>query len=156
MAARSEDAAANGRAVSARFPFREVATIVAVVFTATSALIVGMQWAVSNNTGPLFLLLQDVRSQVVNIRDDVDVLRSDVDVLRSEVGVLRSEVEGLRTDVEGLRTEVGDLRAEVAENRGQIADLRERVAKVEVGLGQVQANQVRILDILEREPRPRE
>ncbi len=149
MAARSEDAAANGRTVFARFPFREVATIVGVVFTATSALIVGMQWAVSNNTGPLFLLMQDVRSQVVNIRDDVDVLRSDVDVLRSEVGVLRTEVEG-------LRTEVGDLRAEVAENRGQIADLRERVAKVEVGLGQVQANQVRILDILEHEPHRRE
>ena len=65
------------------------------------------------------------------------------------------ELRGLRADVADLRTEFGELRAEVSENRGQIVDLRERLARVETGLEQVQANQVRMLDILERGPQPR-
>lgn len=68
-----------------------------------------------------------------------------------EVGELR----GLRGDVAELRTEVGGLRGEVEENRNQITDLRERVAGVETDLEQVQANQVRMLDILERGSQPR-
>ena len=155
MAARSEDAAANGRAVWARFPLREVAAIVAVVFTATGVLIAGMQWAVSNNTGSLFLLMRDIRSEVLNIRDDLDVLHSEVGVVHSDVGILRSDVAALRSDVGVLRGEVGELRTEVGKNRDQIADLRERVAKVEVGLGQVQVDQARILEIIEHERRPR-
>ena len=75
MAARSEDAAANMRAVSARLPLREVATIVGVVFAATSALIVGMQWAISNNLGPVFLTMQSLESQAVSTRKDVNVLQ---------------------------------------------------------------------------------
>ena len=149
MAARSEDAAANGRAVWARFPLREVAAIVAVVFTATGVLIAGMQWAVSNNTGSLFLLMRDIRSEVVNIRDDLDVVHS------GRGAFVRSDVAALRSDVGVLRGEVGELRTEVGKNRDQIADLRERVAKVEVGLGQVQVDQARILEILEHERRPR-
>ena len=148
MAARSPDVAADVRAVSARFPFREIATVIAVVFTATGAMLAGMQWTVSNNLGPLFLAMQRIESQVVSIREDVDVLRTDVRVLRGEIEVLHGEIEV-------LRGEVAEIRAEVAENRRQIVDLRERVARVETGLEQVQANQVRMLEILERRPRPR-
>ena len=135
MTVRSEHAAANGRGSFARIPFREVATIVGVVFAATGALTVGMQWAISNNLGPLFLTMQSMESQLLSIREDVD---------------------GLRVDVGEVRGEVGELRGEVRELRGQFGDLRERVAKVETGLEQVQDNQVRIFDILERRPNPRE
>lgn len=142
MAARTEELAANGRAVSARFPLRELVAIVVVVFTAIGTMIVGMQWAVSTNVMPLFLVMQDMQSQVGGIREDVDGLRSDVEVVRSDVGALHQEV--------------GKLRTEVEENRSQIVDLRERVAKVEVGLAQMQANQVRILELLDRDRPPRE
>ena len=142
MAARTEESAANGRAVSARFPLRELAAIAVVVFTAIGTMIVGMQWAVSTNVMPLFLVMQEMQSQVGGIREDVDGLRSDVGVLRSEVGALHEEV--------------GKLRTEVEENRSRIVDLRERVAKVEVGLARMQANQTRILEILDRERPPRE
>ena len=192
MAVHSEISAAPGRVVSARFPLREVVTIIGVVFAATSALIVGMQWAISNNLGPLFLAMQSIESHVLSTRKEVNVLHADVAVLRGEVGGLRTEIEalrglpgevaglrgevgelrglradvadlrtefgelrGLRADVADLRTEFGELRAEVSENRGQIVDLRERLARVETGLEQVQANQVRMLDILERGPQPR-
>lgn len=137
MAARTEESAANGRAVSARFPLRELAAIAVVVFTAIGTMIVGMQWAVSTNVMPLFLVMQEMQSQVGGIREDVDGLRSDVGVLRSEVGALHEEV--------------GKLRTEVEENRSRIVDLRERVAKVEVGLARMQANQTRILELLDRE-----
>ena len=149
MTVRSEHAAANGRGSFARIPFREVATIVGVVFAATGALTVGMQWAISNNLGPLFLTMQSMESQLLSIREDVDGLRVDVGEVRGEVGELRGEVGE-------LRGEVGELRGEVRELRGQFGDLRERVAKVETGLEQVQDNQVRIFDILERRPNPRE
>ena len=165
MAVHSENAAAPGRVVSARFPLREVVTIIGVVFTATSALIVGMQWAISNNLGPLFLAMQSIESHVLSTRKEVNVLHADVAVLRGEVGGLRTEIEalrglpgevaGLRGEFGGLRADFGELRAEVAENRSQITDLRERVARVETGLELVQANQVRMLDILERGSHPR-
>ena len=168
MAVHSENAAAPGRVVSARFPLREVVTIIGVVFTATSALIVGMQWAISNNLGPLFLAMQSIESHVLSTRKEVNVLHADVAVLRTEIEALRGlpgevaglrgevgELRGLRADVADLRTEFGELRAEVSENRGQIVDLRERLARVETGLEQVQANQVRMLDILERGSHPR-
>ena len=142
MAARTEESAANGRAVSARFPLRDLAAIAVVVFTAIGTMIVGMQWAVSTNVMPLFLVMQEMQSQVGGIREDVDGLRSDVGVLRSEVGALHEEV--------------GKLRTEVEENRSRIVDLRERVAKVEVGLARMQANQTRILELLDRERPPRE
>ena len=142
MAARTEELAANGRAVSARFPLRELVAIVVVVFTAIGTMIVGMQWAVSTNVMPLFLVMQEMQSQVGGIHEDVDGLRSDVQVVRSDVGALHQEV--------------GKLRTEVEENRSQIVDLRERVAKVEVGLAQMQANQVRILELLDRDRPPRE
>ena len=134
MATRTEDLAANGRAVSARISLRDLAALLAVVFAGVGALSAGMQWAVSTSLAPLFLEVQALRSDVASIREDVAVLRSDVDGLRSEVGKLRTEVE---------------------ENRNQIADLRERVAKVEVGLAQVQANQARILELLDHERTPR-
>ena len=163
MTARTEYAAANGRTGSTRIPFREVATIVGVVFAATGALIVGMQWAISNNLGPLFLTMQSMDSQLLSIREDVDGLRVDVGILRGEVeqvrgdvGELRGEVEQVRGDVGELRGEVEQVRGEVGELRGQFADLRERVARVETGLELVQGNQVRIFDILERGPNPRE
>ena len=142
MATRTEDLAANGRANPARLRIRDLAAILAVVFAGVGAMSAGMQWAVSTSLAPLFLEVQALRSDVTSIREDVDVLRSEVAVLRS--------------DVDGLRSEVGKLRTEVEENRRQIADLRERVAKVEVGLTQVQANQARILELLDRERRPRE
>ena len=142
MAARTEESAANGRVVSARFPLRELVAIVVVVFTAIGTMIVGMQWAVSTNVMPLFLVMQEMQSQVGGIREDVVGLRSDVEVVRSDVGVLHEEV--------------GKLRTEVEENRSRIVDLRERVAKVEVGLAQMQNNQARILELLDRERRPRE
>lgn len=142
MAARTEELAANGRAVSARFPLRELAAIVVAVFTAIGTMIVGVQWAVSTNVMPLFLVMQEMQSQVGGIREDVDGLRSDVEVVRSEVGTLHEEI--------------GKLRTEVEENRSRIVDLRERVAKVEVGLARMQANQARILDLLVRERPPRE
>ena len=142
MAARTEESAANGRVVSARFPLRELVAIVVVVFTAIGAMIVGMQWAVSTNVMPLFLVMQEMQSQVRGIHEDVDGLRSDVEVVRSEVGALHEEVGKLRTEVEG--------------NRSRIVDLRERVAKVEVGLAQMQANQARILELLDRGRPPRE
>ena len=135
MAARTEELAANGRAVSDRFRIRDLVAIMAVVFAGVGAMTAGMQWAVSTNLAPLLLEMQAQRSEV-------GVLREDVGALRSEVGVLREDV--------------GKLGAEVEENRRQIADLRERVAKVEVGLAQVQANQARILEILEHERRARE
>ena len=166
MAARSPDVAADVRAVSARFPFREIATVIAVVFTATGAMLAGMQWTVSNNLAPLFLAMQSVESRTLSISEDVDLVRTDVRVLRGEVEVLRGEVEVVRGEVAEVRAEVAEnraaigelrgLRAEVAENRRQIVDLRERVARVETGLEQVQANQVRMLEILERRPDPRE
>ena len=143
MAVHSKSAAAPGRVVSARFPLREVVTIVGVVFTATSALIVGMQWAITNNLGPLFLAMQSIESHVLSTRKEVNVLHADVAVLRGEVGGLR----GLRADVADLRTEFRELRAEVSANRGQITGLRERATRVETGLEQVQAHQVRMLDI---------
>ena len=158
MAVHSENAAAPGRVVSARFPLREVVTIIGVVFTATSALIVGMQWAISNNLGPLFLAMQSIESHVLSTRKEVNVLHADVAVLRTEIEALRGlpgEVAGLRGEFGGLRADFGELRAEVAENRSQITDLRERVARVETGLELVQANQVRMLDILERGSHPR-
>ena len=165
MAVHSEISAAPGRVVSARFPLREVVTIIGVVFAATSALIVGMQWAISNNLGPLFLAMQSIESHVLSTRKEVNVLHADVAVLRGEVGGLRTEIEalrglpgevaGLRGEFGGLRADFGELRAEVAENRSQITDLRERVARVETGLELVQANQVRMLDILERGSHPR-
>ena len=142
MAARTEELAANGRVVSARFPLRELVAIVVVVFTAIGTMIVGMQWAVSTNVMPLFLVMQEMQSQVRGIHEDVDGLRSDVEVVRSEVGALHEEVGKLRTEVEG--------------NRSRIVDLRERVAKVEVGLAQMQANQARILELLDRDRPPRE
>ena len=182
MAVHSESAAATGRVVTARFPYREVAAIVGVVVTATTGLIVGMQWAISNNLGPLFLTMQSIEAHVLSTRKEVNVLhgefgefRGEVGSLRIEVGGLRTEVGGLRTEVKGVSGEVGELRgefrelraevkanrdqiaenrAEIAENRRQIVDLRERMTRVETGLEQVQANQVRMLEILEREPPP--
>ena len=163
MAARYEEAAAAGQAGSARFPLREIATIIGVVFAAATTLIVGMQWAISNNVGPLFLAMQSLESQASSIREDVDLLQVDVGALRGEVTELRGEVTELRgevrevrAEVREVRVEVREVRVEVAENRAQIADLRERVARVETGLEQVQANQARMLDILERGPHPRE
>ena len=163
MAARAQDAAATGRVVTARFPYREVAAIVGVVFTATSALIVGMQWAISNNLGPLFLAVESLESQVEIVGRNVNVLhgefgelRGEFGVLRGEFGELRGEVRGLRAEVAANRDQIAENRAEIAENRRQIVDLRERMAKVETGLDQVQANQVRMLDILERGPPPGE
>ena len=156
MAARAQDAAATGRVVTARFPYREVAAIVGVVFTATGALIVGMQWAISNNLGPLFLAIQSVGSQVQVVGRNVSVLHGEFGELRGEFGELRGEVRGLRAEVAANRDQIAENRAEIAENRRQIVDLRERMAKVETGLDQVQANQVRMLEILEREPKPRE
>ena len=138
MAARSPELAADVRAVSAWFSFREIATVIAVVFTATGAMLAGMQWTVSNNLAPLFLAMQRIESQVVS--------------LRGEVAENRAEIRALR----GLRAEVAENRAEIAENRRQLVDIRERVARVETGLEQVQANQVRMLEILERRPYPRE
>ena len=142
MAARAEDAAANSRVVTTRFPYREVAAIVGVVFTATSALIVGMQWAISNNLGPLFLAMQSLDSQVR--------------IIHKNVNVLHGELGEIRTEVETNRRQIAELRVQVVENRDQIVDLRERMAKVETGLDQVQVNQHRMLEILERRPHPRE
>ena len=177
MAVHSESAAATGRVVTARFPYREVAAIVGVVVTATTGLIVGMQWAISNNLGPLFLTMQSIEAHVLSTRKEVNVLHGEFGEFRGEVGSLRIEVGGLRTEVKGVSGEVGELRgefrelraevkanrdqiaenrAEIAENRRQIVDLRERMTRVETGLEQVQANQVRMLEILEREPHPRE
>lgn len=135
MAARSEDAAANGRVVTTRFPYREVAAIVGVVLATTGALIAGMQWAISTNVEPLHMTTLNTQTEVRAIRRDIVVLQA---------------------QSEDLRAEVGENRAEIAENRRQIVDLRERVAKVETGLEQVQANQVRMLEILERRPHPRQ
>ena len=149
MAARSQDVAADFSAVSARFPFRETVAIIAVVFTATGAMLAGMQWTVSNNLAPLFLAMQRIESQVVSVREGVEVLRG-------EVAENRTEIATNRRQVAEIRGEVAEIRGEVVENRRQIMDLRERMAKVETGLEQVQANQVRMLEILERRPHPRE
>ena len=149
MAARSEDFAANPRVVVARFPIREFAAIVAVVLSTTGALTAGMQWAISNNLGPLFLAIQSVESQA-------QIIHKNVNVLHGEFGELRGEFRELRAEVAANRGQIAENRAEIAENRRQIVDLRERVARVEAGLEQVQANQVRMLEILEREPNPRE
>ena len=135
MAARAEDAAATGRVVTARFPYREVAAIVGVVLATTGALIAGMQWAISTNVEPLHMTTLNTQTEVRAIRRDIVVLQA---------------------QSADLRAEVGENRAEIAENRRQIVDLRERMAKVETGLEQVQANQVRMLEILERRPDPRE
>ena len=162
MAARAEEAAADARAVSARFPFREIVAIIAVVFTATGAMLAGMQWTVSNNVAPLFLVMQRVETQVVSLREAVAANRTEIAKNRAEIEKNRAEIGALRglrgevAELRGLPGEVAELRAEVVENRRQITDLRERVAKVETGLEQVQANQVRMLEILERRPHPRE
>ena len=136
MAVRSDDLAANGRGVVPRFLLREVATLVGVVFAATGVLIAGMQWAISNNVDPLFLLMRAMQSQVLDIRDDVGELRAEVGVLRGQFAEVRGEV--------------GEVRGEVGELRGQVTDIRERVARVEAGLEQVRGNQARVLDLLER------
>ena len=173
MAARAEDAAAPGRVVTARFPFREAATIVGVVFTATGALIAGMQWAISINIEPLHGTMREMQAQmlVINkslgelsglhagLHDEVGRLRTEVEALgglSGEVSGLRSEVREVRAEVESNRDQIAENRAEIVENRRQIVDLRERMAKVETGLDQVQANQVRMLEILERGPPPGE
>ena len=190
MAARAEDAAAPGRVVAARFPFREAATIVGVVFTATGALIAGMQWAISINIDPLHGTMREMQAQmlVINkslgelsglhsgLHDEVGRLRTEVEALgglpgevaglHGEVGRLRTEVKALgglpgevgrlHTEVEANRGQIAENRAEIVENRRQIVDLRERMAKVETGLDQVQANQVRMLEILEHGPPPGE
>ena len=156
MAARTEELAANGRGFPVRISFRDLAALLAVVFAGVGALSAGMQWAVSTSVAPLLLEMQGLHSGVASIRKDVGVLHSEFDGLRGEVAALRLEVGSLRSEVGALREEVGALGAEVEENRRQIADLRERVAKVEVGLAQVQANQARILEILEHERRTRE
>ena len=135
MAVHSEDMVANGRVVSARFPLREVATIAGLVMVTTGTLIAGMQWAISTNVEPLHMA-------ALNTQTEVRAIRRDMVELQAQSANLRAEVEENRT--------------EVVENRRQITDLRERVAKVETGLEQVQANQVRMLEILERRPRPRE
>ena len=135
MAARSEDMAANGWVVSARFPLREFATIAGLVMVTTGTLIAGMQWAISTNVEPLLMT-------TLNTQTEVRAIRRDIVELQAQSADLRAEVE--------------ENRAEIAENRRQIVDLRERMAKVETGLAQVQANQVRMLEILERRPHPRE
>lgn len=142
MAVRAEDAAANGRVVVARFPFREVATIVGLVMVTTGTLIAGMQWAISTNVEPLFMELRSVQADIRIIQGDVVELKAQGVESRTEIGTLRAEV--------------AENRAEIAENRRQIVDLRERMAKVETGLEQVQANQVRMIEILERRPQPRQ
>ena len=126
MAVRSEDAAANVRVVPTRSSVREVVAIIGVMFTAAGVSIAGIQWAVSNNTAPLALAMRALESRVLSIHKDV--------------GELRGEVVGLRGEVEKIR--------------GEVADLRERVARVETGLEQVQSNQARILELLERSRRP--
>ena len=142
MTARNEDVAANPRVVVARFPIREFAAIVAVVLSTTGALTAGMQWAISNNVEPLFMELRSVRADIRIIQGDIVELKAQGAESRTEIGTLRAEV--------------AENRAEIAKNRRQIVDLRERMAKVETGLEQVQANQVRMLEILERRPHPRE
>ena len=164
MAVRAEDAAATGRVVAARFPFREVATIIGVVFTATGALIAGMQWAISINIDPLHGTMREMQAQMLVITENLGELsgshvglHAEVGRLRTEVGALGGlpgEVAGLRTEFEVNRGQITELRVQVVENRGQIVDLRERMARVETGLEQVQANQVRMLEILERGPPP--
>ena len=142
MTARNEDVAANPRVVVARFPIREFAAIAALVLSTTGALTAGMQWAISNNLGPLSLAMQSLKSQV--------------QIVDKNVNVLHGELRELRAEVEANRDQIAELRVQVAENRSQIVDLRERMAKVETGLEQVQANQVRMLEILERGPLPGE
>lgn len=142
MTARNEDVAANPRVVVARFPIREFAAIAALVLSTTGALTAGMQWAISNNLGPLSLAMQSLKSQV--------------QIVDKNVNVLHGEFRELRAEVEANRDQIAELRVQVAENRSQIVDLRERMAKVETGLEQVQANQVRMLEILERGPLPGE
>ena len=142
MTARNEDVAANPRVVVARFPIREFAAIAALVLSTTGALTAGMQWAISNNLGPLSLAMQSLKSQV--------------QIVDKNVNVLHGEFRELRAEVEANRDQIAELRVQVAENRSQIVDLRERMAKVETGLEQVQANQVRMLEILERGPPPGE
>ena len=142
MTARNEDVAANPRVVVARFPIREFAAIAALVLSTTGALTAGMQWAISNNLGPLSLAMQSLKSQV--------------QIVDKNVNVLHGEFRELRAEVEANRDQIAELSVQVAENRSQIVDLRERMAKVETGLEQVQANQVRMLEILERGPLPGE
>ena len=140
MNARNEDGAANPRVVVARFPIREFAAIVALVLSTTGALTAGMQWAISNNVEPLFMELRNVRA--------------DIRVIQGAIVELKAQGAESRTEIGTLRAEVAENRAEVAENRRQIVDLRERMAKVETGLDQVQVNQVRMIEILERGPPP--
>ena len=142
MNARNEDVAASPRVVVARLSIREFAAIVALVLSTTGALTAGMQWAISNNLGPLSLAMQSLKSQV--------------QIVDKNVNVLHGELRELRAEVEANRDQIAELRVQVAENRSQIVDLRERMAKVETGLDQVQANQVRMLEILERGPLPGE
>ena len=149
MTARNEDFAANPRVVVARFPIREIAAIVALVLSSIGALTAGMQWAISNNLGPLSLAIQSLESQIQS-------LGSQVQIVDKNVNVLHGEFRELRAEVEANRDQIAELRVQVAENRSQIVDLRERMAKVETGLEQVQANQVRMLEILERGPLPGE
>jgi septal ring factor EnvC (AmiA/AmiB activator) len=140
MNARNEEVAANPRVVVAWFPIREFAAIAALVLSTTGALTAGMQWAISNNVEPLFMELRSVR-------DDIRIIQGDI-------GELKAQGAESRTEIGTLRAEVAENRAEIAENRRQIVDLRERMARVETGLEQVQANQVRMLEILERGPPP--
>lgn len=140
MTARNEDVAANPRVVVARFPFREFAAIAAVVLSTAGALTAGMQWAISTNVEPLFMALRNVQA--------------DVRVIQGDIVELKAQGAEFRTEIGTLRAEVAENRAEIAENRHQIVNLRERMAKVETGLEQVQANQVRMLEILERGPPP--
>ena len=142
MTARNEDVAANTRVVVARFPIREFAAIIAVVLSTTGALTAGMQWAISNNVEPLFMELRSVQADIRIIQGDIVELKAQGAESRTEIGTLRAEV--------------AENRVEIAENRRQIVDLRERMARVETGLEQVQANQVRMLEILERGPPPGE
>lgn len=72
-----------------RFSFREVATIVGVVFTATGVMIAGMQWAISININPLYALMGNMQSQILAIHDELGHLRGLYGGIRDELGELR-------------------------------------------------------------------
>ena len=143
MAVRAEDAAAPTRVVTARFPFREAATIVGVVFTATGALIAGMQWAISINIDPLHGTMREMQAQMLVINKSLGELGGLHSGLYDEVGRLRTEVEalgglpgevaGLRGEVAGFRDEVGRLHTEVEALGGlpgEVAGLRGEVGRL--------------------------
>ncbi|KAI8166876.1 hypothetical protein K4K49_012392 [Colletotrichum sp. SAR 10_70] len=75
--------------------------------------------------------MQEIKTNVHDLRTDVDVLKTDVNEIKTDVDVLKTDVCEIKTDVDVLKTDVNEIKTDVTQLKTDVCELRAEVGQTQ-------------------------